>query len=942
VKKSSQSKKRKKSREREEKPKPRAKVVPERGGARRGPEILGICCLALAMLLGPSLFSVQFGRGDLMGPLGQMAGAAINACFGLGGYLVALTLVIVALRLFSGLVRSRETPPRNWRRLGGVMLILLSAVILAHLIARPIRFGGASAGGLVGEWAAELLCALFHTVGSWVIVFTMMAMGLLIATEFSFVQSLVRLSRGIGASKIRPREVLARLPSPLARTWKTIKLQLMHLRRQQELAADASAGTATMPPVLRLDLSGASETDAAPKKKRGSKKKPITLPEDLEIEAVEPPPPPQILIPEVEPELDVTEAPAEVVAKVSKKKPPQAKVAQTGNAPSPSSEVRSPNASAADASSVTIIESEFESAQNEGTTDVEPVAREVDKPDGPGFVLTNGSYTPPPLTLLKIHGGEKAKVDREAIYEQAKRVVTTLADYKIQGSVRNVHPGPVVTMYEFVPAAGTRISKVAALSNDLAMSLCAEKVRIVAPIPGKGAIGIEVPNGKRAVVSFKEVVADKTFRESEAKLPLGLGTNIYGAPVTTDLSRMPHLLVAGATGAGKSVSINAMLCSLLLKCTPEEVRMIMVDPKKIELEGYNDIPHLLLPVVTDPKKANIALSWAVAEMERRYQLLSEAKVRDILSFNTKVDRERGKIDAFEEQERRILSEASIDEAKPSRVLVVRKNADGSESPMAGLTPTDSKSDVDSSSPKKSGEADSKEPAAAKILPRPTKKRSDLKRLPYIVVVIDEFADLMMAAPKDVETAVARLAQKARAAGIHVILATQRPSVDVITGVIKANFPSRIAFRVPSNHDSKTILGSQGAETLLGSGDMLILDRGDETRRLHGAYISADEIDGIIRWVKEQGKPVYNMDILRAAEEEEAAAELPPEDHDVFYDQAVALVSETRQASISMIQRRLRIGYNRAARMVERMEREGIVGPPDGPRGREVLIQHQTA
>ena len=683
-----------------------------------------------------------------------------------------------------------------------------------------------------------------------------------------------------------------------------------------------------MPPVLRLDLS-LEEEEPRQKPRREATNKPITLPEDLEIEATEPPPPPQILMPQAH------------VEPVREKQKGEAATKSRVQGPSTSASLG--DGAAVDPQGVTIIESEFDSARDAAVLAATPAAREVERPDGPGFVLHKSRYTPPPLSLLKIHGTEQTKIDREAIYQQAEQLIKTLADYKILGSVRNVHPGPVVTMYEFVPAAGTRISKVAALSNDLAMSLRAQRVRIVAPIPGKGAIGIEVPNEDRAVVSFKEIVADKTFRDSNAKLPLGLGKNIFGAPVTTDLSRMPHLLVAGATGSGKSVSINAMICSLLLKCTPEEVRMIMVDPKFLELSGYNGIPHLLLPVVTDPKKANIALRWAVAEMERRYQLLSDAKVRDIQSYNRKVDRERGRLDQLASQENGVLPGVSMAEAKPSRVLVVRKNADGTESPVAGAAIVENNT-VEASPLAVATEPqdDSQRDVAPRSLRRAGSQANDLRRLPYIVVVIDEFADLMMAAPKDVETAVARLAQKARAAGIHLILATQRPSVDVITGVIKANFPSRIAFRVPSNHDSKTILGGQGAENLLGHGDMLILDSGAETKRLHGAYISDEEIRAIIDWVKEQGKPVYNMDILRAEDEEQATLEIPAEDQDEHYDTAVALVAETRQASISMIQRRLRIGYNRAARMVERMEREGIVGPPDGPRGREVLIQHQIA
>ncbi|HNN97724.1 MAG TPA: DNA translocase FtsK, partial [Pseudomonadota bacterium] len=464
-------------------------------------------------------------------------------------------------------------------------------------------------------------------------------------------------------------------------------------------------------------------------------------------------------------------------------------------------------------------------------------------------------------------------IDRRAMLELAHRLEGTLGDYQVKGRVTAIHPGPVVTMYEFVPAPGTKLSKITALSSDLAMALEALRVRIVAPIPGKAAVGIEVPNRTRETVYLKEIVADASFLQARSKLTMALGKDISGAPVSVDLARMPHLLIAGTTGSGKSVAVNGMVCSLLCNASPDDVKMIMIDPKMLELSIYEGIPHLLLPVVTEPKKANLALKWAVEEMERRYELISKEGVRDINGYNKKIEKQ---LEAVEQGQRELFGDSDYDMAD-----------------------------------------------------RPGK-------LPFIVVLIDEFADLMMVASKEVETSVARIAQKARAAGIHLILATQRPSVDVITGLIKANFPSRIAFQVASRVDSRTILDAQGAENLLGMGDMLFTDRGQALRRVHGALITDPEVHRIVEHLKLQGQPIYDMDILRPRADEEG--EEPEEDlSDELYDQAVRLVGETRQASISMVQRRLRIGYNRAARMIERMEREGIVSAPDGKNGREVLV-----
>jgi DNA segregation ATPase FtsK/SpoIIIE, S-DNA-T family len=509
----------------------------------------------------------------------------------------------------------------------------------------------------------------------------------------------------------------------------------------------------------------------------------------------------------------------------------------------------------------------------------------------------HGPFELPSTALLAEGDAHTIQVDAATLRENAVRLTKTLADYGVKGRVDEIHPGPVVTMYEFEPQSGTKVSKVAGLADDIAMALAAQKVRIVAPIPGKSRVGFELPNEQRATVFMRTVLEDQRWETHKGALPIALGQDISGQPVYADLAKMPHLLVAGATGAGKSVGLNVMLSSLLYKRSPEEVRLLMIDPKVVELKVYDDIPHMLLPVVTDMNKASLALRWAVDEMERRYQLFADGGTRDITSYNKKVEKVRS-------------GELAIEKLVPGRVGKVR--AQGAEGETLFLDPSDGEP------------ADELEPP---------------KKLPYIVVVVDEFADLMMVAAKDAEASIARLAQKARAAGIHVILATQRPSVDVITGVIKANFPSRMAFKVSQREDSKTILGRQGAEHLLGMGDMLFLPPGSsDLTRVHSAFISEDEVHAVCDHLRAQGDPEYDENITRPRDEDDGGFDGPSSD-DPIYDKAVRVVADAGYCSISHIQRQLSVGYNKAAKLVERMEKEGVVGPPSGKAGgrREVLV-----
>jgi DNA segregation ATPase FtsK/SpoIIIE, S-DNA-T family len=508
------------------------------------------------------------------------------------------------------------------------------------------------------------------------------------------------------------------------------------------------------------------------------------------------------------------------------------------------------------------------------------------------FLEPSGTYHPPTLALLD-HEGEAAKpIDREVLTMNARLLEKKLKDFGVDGEVVEVKPGPVVTMYEFSPAPGVKVNKIAGLSDDLTMALSALSIRIVAPIPGRGVVGIEIPNKERETVYLKDIIQTQEFQKYGGRLPMALGKDIFGHTVVSDLGKMPHLLVAGSTGSGKSVSINTMVLSLLYRARPEDVRMIMIDPKMLELSIYEGIPHLLLPVVTEPKKAALALGWAVREMERRYKLMADKGVRNIDGYNKKIDREEKDREAQRKKAQFTVEavEETVDEALPE----------------IELTP-------------------------GEVL--------DHGHLPYIVVIVDELADLMMVAGRDIEESVARLAQMARASGIHLILATQRPSVDVITGLIKANFPTRISFKVFSRIDSRTILDSMGAESLLGMGDMLYLPPGTGIlQRVHGAFVSELEVQRVVDFLKKQGNPEYDKSILQPPAGSDASGNQLDEEYDEKWDEAIAIISETRQASISMLQRRLRLGYNRAARMIEKMEQEGIVGPSDGTsRPREVFV-----
>ena len=506
------------------------------------------------------------------------------------------------------------------------------------------------------------------------------------------------------------------------------------------------------------------------------------------------------------------------------------------------------------------------------------------------FMSTPGKYQVPPLSLLEDpppDEGIQTDKARDEIIASSAILEKKLLDFGIEGRVVQVLPGPVITLFEYEPAPGVKVSRIVSLTDDLSLAMRCVGLRILAPVPGKPVVGIEIPNIRRETIYFKEVMTSDEFQLSQSKLTLAIGKDITGEPAVQDLATTPHLLMAGSTGSGKSVGLNAMICSILLNATPDEVKMIMVDPKMLELSVYDGIPHLISPVVTNPKKAAAALQWAVSEMESRYKMMAERGVRNISGFNELAEKLQKEYD---------------------QELKKRQKAN------KGVKPAMAEEEEDE-----------------EVLPEPPAK------LPYIVILIDELADLMMVASKGVEDSLTRLAQMARAAGIHLIVATQRPSVDVLTGIIKANFPTRMSYKVTSRVDSRTILDAMGADKLLGKGDMLFLPPGTtKLQRLHGVMVSDAEIQRIVDFIKKQAKPHYQEDIFLSVVQEESKRE-EEEEFDEKYDEALAIVAKDRQASISYIQRRLRIGYNRAARIIETMEREGVVGPSDGVKPREVYV-----
>jgi len=944
----------------------RSKSKAEAGGRRR--EILGVGLLGIALFSLVSIISMQAGNTRVMGPGGAAAAAAIYSLAGVASYLLIGACLVVSVRLCRGtrLIDSLLEPV-------GFLALLSSIAVLCHL---PFADGEVllrGPGGVLGQYLGQVAATFIGPVGAALAATTLLSTAILLLTDIRLSEVIVSLAwagghigRGIAwAARQTGRGLVAS-----ARALGRVVVAMFPDKSAAEAAAEERAPAALPAAVedevaeapelaanAELDepardaedaLASAGEPSEEPAADDAGALEPDSTAYDLLAVQDSAPAATSVVAAEVAQadsfelpvESDERRAVAAVVAEVAAVE--CAAMVEAGKEEAPAAPAAAPIAIIAPVTS-TLDDGPTEAnpapmsfmmsalPAEAGPTIVPAVAASAPgaaspEEDGPGYIkLSDGAFQLPSSDLLDYQPPKGGDTDAATLRAMAERLEQALSNYGVQGKVTAIQMGPVIVTFEFAPAPGTRTGKIVQLENDLAMALEAQSVRIVAPIPGKAVVGIEIPNKKRETVYLKEILEDEAFKKSGSKLQICLGKDTKGAPVSVNLAKMPHLLVAGTTGSGKSVAVNGMITSILYSASPEEVRMIMVDPKMLELSIYEGIPHLLLPVVTDPKKASLALRWAVDEMERRYELLAKTGVRDISSYNAKVEADQAKVQA-------VLDDSPSKKSK--RLTLVMADAEGNEQEV----------EVEAESgPVAAGGAISEELAeqisdqAAAAQFAKEHAEPPMRKLPYIVIVIDEFADLMMVASKEVDTAVARLAQKARAAGLHLILATQRPSVDVITGVIKANFPSRIALQVASQIDSRTIMGQPGAETLLGNGDMLFSDRGTKLRRIQGAFLSDDEVHRVVEFLKKQAKPVYDMNILTARDEEDGEGAGAVDDfHDELYDQAVAIVCDTRQASVSFIQRRLQIGYNRSARMVEQMERDGIVGPSNGIKPREVL------
>ena len=858
---------------------------PQRNSRRN--EIIAIALFALGLMLtlclvffnpnDPSLNSAgQTETRNLVGPVGAYVSDVMLQSVGLASYLLPLLLFLAAWRRFR--TRRIHAPVS---RIVGLVLLLVSASAILALLRMPLLFDGrVSAGGFIGTFVASNLASALNGVGAFVLLLALASTGLLFATNFSFARAYERALDAFG----HPSNFFASL-STRFQAWRTERRELAARRAEQRRAAHAAREEAAAEEKrLREKKTGAervaefmrdSQTPATTNTTTQTTSANVAIQRSAAAAA-------EAGAPQVTLQDDADEAFDEFADG-------NGGALASGDAPARSNGGMSARKTSAKAkggdrnlSSDEFVEEDDEEVaemvasvsvvRTENPEEAAPVVQKEDKATREArraekYAEALSGYQMPSLDYLNSPPPRHEQADEE-LRNLATRVAEKCKEFNVTGKIEYICPGPVVTTYEFKPDPGVKYSRVTGLVDDLCLALKAESIRIDR-VPGKAHVGIEVPNQQRDNIMLREVIESRHFKESNSKLTLALGKTIDGLNYVADLARMPHLLIAGATGTGKSVCLNSLVVSILYKARPDEVKFIMIDPKRLELGLYADIPHLATPIITDPKRAANALKWAVAQMEARYKELAKWGVRNIDGFNVEVMR-------------RNMVEDYDDEGQP------------------------------------------------------------WKTLPYIVIIVDELADLMMTAGHDVEEAITRLAQMARAVGIHLVLATQRPSVDVITGLIKANFPSRIALRTSSKVDSRTIIDSNGAEQLLGRGDMLFLPPGTSRLiRVHGAYLDESEVGRIVAHIKAQGDPLYDETITQS-EEESGGANGAGGERDELFEQALRICVEMRRASTSVLQRRLRIGYGRAAAILDGMEREGFIGPADGARPRQILGRaHET-
>jgi DNA segregation ATPase FtsK/SpoIIIE, S-DNA-T family len=805
-----------------------AKSVPSSHNSRIN-EIVAIGLLAIGILMLLSLVSYRADDPswnstgsteikNLVGTVGANIAATLFQIVGLAAYLIPPLLLAAAWRRF--FTRSIQAP--LFRVIGLVILVLSASALLTISGIKPLFDASVQPGGLIGSVVAYLLVNILNTVGASILLLAVAATGLLLATNFSFANILGRAESAVSNNLSFLHTIPVQFKDWRAQSKERQKVEDVKPKEPRETEKKRKSKTAS-------ERVAEFMNEPAPTLDQPSK----------EMEAEKP-----VELPTIE--QPTTPPPVPAIAKRTQVEKPL-----------PKTEIEDDLATMME--DVAVVRVDLDGTPEDNPFALEDQDQPVTKPRKPETRITD--YKLPEVAFMNAPPPHREQADEELL-DIAAKVAEKCKEFNVTGQIKHICPGPVVTTYEFKPDPGVKYSRVTGLVDDLCLALKAESIRIDR-LPGKPHVGIEVPNPHRETIYLREVIESRQFRESQSKLTIALGKTIDGLNYVADLARMPHLLIAGSTGSGKSVCVNSLVVSILYKASPDEVKFIMVDPKRLELGLYADIPHLAAPIITEPKRAAYSLKWAVSEMERRYKDLAGYGVRNIDGFNTEI---------------------------------ARRNS--------------------------AGELD--------------ENGEPWKPLPYIVIIIDELADLMMTASADVEESITRLAQMARAVGIHLVLATQRPSVDVITGLIKANFPSRIAFRVSSKVDSRTIIDANGSEQLLGRGDMLFLPPGTSRLvRVHGGYIDENEVARIVNHIKAQGAPVYDNTITESTEETEDGEGMAGERDEVFND-ALRICVEMKRASTSVLQRRLRIGYGRAAAILDAMERAGYIGPADGSRPRPVL------